>query len=139
MEQRPDLITLLENEKKYYLEQVKRINTALSAIKNGVISTSFKQTSSKRRIKWAKELIEIFNNIEPNVELSPADIKEVLRDRGITEVDLPSNKNVVYTTLARLTNKKKVLEKVETGLYRLKKVDSIHRVRINPYDLSQKE
>lgn len=115
----------LENERKYHLEQIERINTALDALKGHSATTRPAHSNrKKRRVAWAKEITNIFKG-RISEQLSPAEIRDALFNKGITEVNSQSNRNAIYTTLTRLT-RKGVLEKIEAGLYQIKQRELTH-------------
>jgi hypothetical protein len=114
---RPDIITVLEKEKEYYLEQVKRINLALSAL-TGDATTPDDQPKTKKTISWAAKIDEIFNNTDEWLTLE--EVRQRLSEMGLTEAIEKEYRNTVYSTLHRKATQTKVLEKDEDGRYRKK-------------------
>jgi len=125
-----DIVTYLKEKKAFYLEELKKINAALSAIEKsppqgkGVVT---EKPITRRKVKWTQKITGIFQS-RSGERLTPANVREALLSQGIVEVDAPGNKNVIYTTLTRLV-KNGVIDKIEAGIYCLK----IKEVRQPPY------
>lgn len=114
-EDRPDIITVLEKEKEYHLEQVKRINLALSAL-TGETTTPDDQPKTRKTLSWASKIDEIFNKTDEWLTLE--EVRQRLSEMGLTEAIEQEYRNTVYSTLHRKATKTKVLEKDEEGRYR---------------------
>lgn len=115
---RPDVIQLLNLEKEYHAEQLRRIDVALAALKGEVVKSeaSTPITNKKRTIKWAEEIRTIFDT---GVEINLKELRDTLVENGIPEAIQPSGKNAVYSTVSRLKSRG-VLERTNNGKYRKK-------------------
>lgn len=117
---RPDVIQLLNFEKEYHMEQIHRINVAIAALR-GETNKSEPETTQKKKkrlIKWAAEIKKIFDS---GLELNLKELRDMLMEKGISEVMGKSGKNAVYSTVSRLkSDKYKYLEQIENGKYRKK-------------------
>ena len=129
--QRPDIIELLEQEKAYYADQIKRVNIALSALKGEMTSGNKENKPTRKSIPWVNEITVIFKD---NDTLTTSQIKNKLAERGIAEALETSSHNTIYSTLSRMVNKKRVLFKNEDGSYSKRK----QRMPI-PFDEQDKE
>ncbi len=94
---RLDVIEVLEKEREYHLEQVKRINMALAALKGQVTKAEDNRPES-RRIEWTTEIVRLFDTGE---ELDLEQVRQALANRGTPEALEPRFRNTVYTTLMR--------------------------------------
>ncbi|MFH2219878.1 MAG: hypothetical protein ABII68_09505 [Pseudomonadota bacterium] len=118
---RPDVIEILEKEKKYYADQIRRINVAIAALtgKENVEETKKQEPSSKKSaksIQWTAEIKRVFDT---NDILSVEQTRDRLVENGIVEAMSDSGRNSIYSTFSRL-KKSGDLEKVEYGKYRKK-------------------
>lgn len=115
--QRPDPVKALEEAKKWYLEEIKRINNALSALKGEVAEPKLRQRISKK-IPWGSKIEKVFID---NGEMTVDEIRNKLAENGITQALDDESKNTIYATLARQT-KQGILERTEQGNYRRKQL-----------------
>jgi hypothetical protein len=118
---RPDVIEILEMEKKYHADQIRRINVAIAALKGETSVEEIapqKQSPQKttKAVQWTAKIKEIFDN---NDVLSIEQTRDKLVEKGIVEAMTGSGKNSIYSTFSRL---KKIgyLEQPEYGKYRKK-------------------
>lgn len=118
---RPDIIEILEMEKQYHADQIRRINVAIMALKGNVNveETTRKETPPQKTtkpIQWTSEIKDIYKT---NDELTIEQVRNKLIEKGIVEAMEDSGRNSIYSTFSRL---KKVgyLEQVEYGKYRKK-------------------
>lgn len=114
---RPDVIEILENEKAWYLDQIKRINIAIDAL-SGSGNAVNKGKSATRSVAWSKEIDLLF---EHDVELSFDDIRNRLAEKGIANALDEKCKSIINSTLSRKVGN--TLKKTEEGKYR-KKIES---------------
>jgi hypothetical protein len=105
--QRPDVIELLEAEKAYYLDQIRRINIALGALKSEA-KPQGEVVVEKRQIKWRKEILNLFNEFDG---LSIGDVCQKLAEKGISEALDKKYRNTIGNTTNRLKTEGK-LEKM---------------------------
>ena len=96
--QRPDVVELLEAEKAYYLDQIRRINIALGALR-GEAKTQGEPVAEKRQIKWKKEILNLFNEFD---ELTIGDVCQRLAEKGISEALDKKYRNTIGNTTNRL-------------------------------------
>ena len=73
---RPDVIEILEIEKRYHADQIKRINVAIAALKGDVnVEETTRQEKSPQKtpkqIQWTAEIKDIFKN---NDVLTPEEV-----------------------------------------------------------------
>ena len=135
---RPDVIEILEMEKKYHADQIRRINVAIAALKGNIIEGGLKVEATAHQeqppqkttkpIQWTAEIKAIFDN---NDILSIEQARNKLVEKGIVEAMTDSGKNSIYATFSRL-NKSGYLKKTEYGKYQ-KKQQFVRR--IEPKDL----
>jgi len=119
---RPDIIEILESEKEYYADQIRRVNVAIAALKGEIItaesySSSSSQSQQIRKVRWTGEIRKIYNT---GVELDLEQLRDRLAENGIVEALSDSGKNSIYSTISRLAGKG-YLEKTGFGTYRKKK------------------
>lgn len=122
MEENFDVTTYLKKHRDHLLNQLRKVNKAIAAMESDEPSTVQPDLGlgmgRKRRVQWSREITRIFNE-RIGETLAPADVKDALIAGGFAQVESPTQKNVIYTTLTRLTEKE-IIEKVDTGLYRKK-------------------
>jgi hypothetical protein len=116
--ERPDIITVLEKEKAYHLEQVKRINLALAALKGQTIATE-ESGPQRQALPWAAKIDKLFESTDDWLTLD--DVRDRLAEMGLPEALEKDHRNTVYSTLHRKVTKTKTLEKDENGRYRVRK------------------
>lgn len=127
---RPDVIEILELEKKYHADQIRRINVAIAALKGNV---SIEETTPKeqpqqkkpRSVQWTSEIKDIF---ESNDVFTPEEVRDRLVEKGIVEAMSNQGKNSIYSTFSRL-KKAGYLEQPEYGKYRKKQPAEEKRFR----------
>jgi len=114
---RPDVIELLENEKRYHSEQLKRIDIALAALRGETIPTEQDNRGTKRSesIPWASAVDKVFK--ENDKWLSIEDVQKKLSENGILEVFDSRKRSILYSTLIRKV-RSGFLERNEQGYYR---------------------
>lgn len=120
---RPDIIELLELEKEFYAEQIRRVNIALAALRGETHTTeptstsvSTTTTQQSRKVKWKAEITKIYDT---GVELDLEKLRNRLAENGFAEALSPRGKNAVYSTISRLTTDG-ALTKTGFGKYRKK-------------------
>ncbi len=124
---RPDVIEILEIEKKYHADQIRRINVAIAALKGdvNVEETTHQEPSPQkptRSIQWTAEIKEIFGD---NDVVSIEQARDKLVEKGIVEAMSDRGKNSIYSTFNRL-KKAGHLEQIGYGKYRKKIQRVIH-------------
>ena len=108
-EQRPNIINLLEKEKGYYAEQIRRINVALTALKGEEKAEQEKESKQPRKVvQWKKEVSKVFKEYD---ELTLNEVCDKLVEKGISEALDKKYKNTILSTLRRMQIKGK-LEKI---------------------------
>ncbi len=118
---RPDVIEILEIEKRYHADQIKRINVAIAALKGDVdVEEATRQEKSPQKApkqtQWTTEIKDIFEN---NDVLTPEEVRDKLIEKGIVEAMSVKGKNSIYSTFSRL-KKSGYLTQPEYGKYRKK-------------------
>lgn len=118
---RPDVLEILEIEKEYHADQIRRINVAIAALKGEVTvkdASQPKQTPQKstKPVQWTSEIKSIFNN---GGVYTIEEVRDKLIEKGIVEAMEDSGKNSIYSTFSRL-KKSEILEQPEYGKYRKK-------------------
>ena len=114
---RPDITEILEREKEYYAEQIRRINNALAALKGDLVNTETTTKPKKTRtVQWTAEIKELF---DAGIEVTTDELRNKLAEKGIVEALESSGKNSVYATVSRLSSGG-YLEKTDDGMYRKK-------------------
>ena len=117
---RPDVIEILEMEKKYHADQIRRINLAITALKGGAVGEELTSQPSpqktSRKIQWTAEIKKIF---EGGDVLTIEQVREKLTERGIVEAMTEKGKNSIYSTFSRL-KKSGYFEQPEYGKYQKK-------------------
>lgn len=137
--ERPDVIEVLEKEKTYHLEQVKKINLALAALKGETASPS--ETEQPRQsLPWAAKIDELFDSTDEWMTLE--EVREKLAEMGIPEALEKDYRNTVYSTLHRKATKKGgTLDKDEDGRYRKrqqkKSSDTVEMVRVSKKEINK--
>lgn len=121
-----DVIELLEKKRKYHVEQLRRINVALAALKGETDVVSKAKASSTKAIPWTAEVMKVFN--EADKPLSLKQVCQKLAERGIREALDNKHRPTIYSTLDRGV-KKEELEKAGYGLYRKKTIKRELRTR----------
>ena len=114
-EKRTDIVSLLEKEREYHLDQVKRINIALQAL-TGTVTTDKPCQPKAHNIGWAASIENLFDQTSEWLDLQQ--IRDKLAENGLPEALDDKNRNTIYSTLIRKVNKTKTLEKDEKGRYR---------------------
>jgi hypothetical protein len=137
---RPDVIEILEMEKKYHADQIRRINVAIAALEGNIIEGSMKIEATAHQeqppqkttkpIQWAAEIRAIFDNSDI---LSIEQVRNKLIEKGIVEAMTDSGKNSIYATISRL--KGKYLKKTEYGKYQ-KKPQLVNRIKAENIDVN---
>lgn len=116
--ERPDIITVLEKEKAYHLEQVKRINLALAAL-TGETIPSDDGGLQRQTPPWAQKIDELFESTDEWLTLD--EVRNRLAEMGLPEALEKDHRNTVYSTLHRKSKTTKTLEKDDEGRYRGRK------------------
>lgn len=125
--QRPDIIEMLEGEQKYHIEQLRRVNLALAALRGETaIGTRTEVKKSAKRIQWTEEVMKILD--EDDTGLNLEQIRNKLAEKGIAEALEEKYKATIYSTLSRGL-KKEQLEKAGYGLYRKKMIPKFMRTQ----------
>ncbi len=113
---RLDVLEILEKENEYYLEQIKRINIALAALKGelpqGVVENK-KIRHKKGRVQWKSEINKLYKK---NDILTVNEIQQQLIEIGIVDAQGAKGKSAITTTLIRKA-KKGELKKIRTGTF----------------------
>ena len=122
--ERPDVIEVLEGERKYYIEQLRRINVALATLKGEKDFVPEVQQSSSKAIPWTAEVMKIFEQADTPLNLKQ--VRQRLAEEGIGEALNKKHQSTIYSTLMRGV-KNENLEKVGHGLYRKKTVLKFRR------------
>lgn len=113
--QRPDVLEVLENEKKWYQEQITRINVAISALKGEIIQPKQMRISTSG-VQWSFEIDKVFDKYhDKNFNLQS--VRKNLAEEGIQEALNDAFKNTINSCLARKVTQGK-LERVRPGFYR---------------------
>jgi hypothetical protein len=114
---RPDVIELLENEKRYHSEQLKRIDIALAALRGETIPIEQDNQGAKRSesIPWSSAVEKVFKDNDK--WLSIEDVQKKLSENGILEVSGSRKRSILYSTLMRKV-KSQFLERNKDGCYR---------------------
>ena len=109
---RADIQDILQQEKRWHLQQVSRIEKAIDAAK-------FEEPFAPRqKTSWTAEIQRVF---QEHHELTPEEIVRRLVENGVTDAAVVNRRMNVYATLHRLI-KQGNLEKTSTGAYREKHV-----------------
>ncbi len=110
-------IELLKRKKADLMEQISRVDKAISVLRGEVITprTPQKKQGGKKKEVFAcmKETIEIFNQ---NDYLSKKDILRIMESKGLKQANTLRGKNSLNTTLGRLFDRG-ALAKTETNTY----------------------
>jgi hypothetical protein len=114
----PDVIKMLEKEKAYHLDKVKRINLALAALKGQMMDPE-ESGPQRQTLSWAAKIDELFESTDEWMSLK--DVKNRLAEMGIPEALEKEHRNTIYSTLHRKVKKTKTIEKDEKGRYRARK------------------
>jgi hypothetical protein len=109
---RPDIIQLLEQEKKFYLEQIKRVNIAISALK-GDVSPSNDASIKKEGISWTKEILKVFEKYK---NLTIDEICNKIAENGTPEALDKTNRNTIQALVHRQVAKHRLI-KDEKGIF----------------------
>jgi len=103
---RLDAVETLEREKEFYLDQIRRINVALSALKGEITQGVAIETKTihkrKNKTSWKQEIVNLFHSYN---ELSKNEIQQKLVENGIVEAEGTKGKNAINTTLKRMIDK----------------------------------
>jgi predicted transcriptional regulator len=115
---RPDVIEILEVEKQYHADQIRRINVAIAALKGETSVeeiTPQKQSPQKttKTIQWTAEIKDLFKSGDV---LTIEQARNKLIEKGIVEA-MTSGKSSIYSTFSRL-KKGGYLVQPEYGKYR---------------------
>jgi hypothetical protein len=113
---RLDVLEILEREKEYHLEQIKRINIALSALKGELpqnVVESEKTPLKRRKVQWKIEIDKLF---EISDVLTVDEIQQQLVEKGIDAAEGAKAKSAITTTLIRKA-KKGELKKIRTATF----------------------
>ena len=127
-----DVLELLEKEKEYHLNQVEKINRAISAYKGdevGVSRNYNKKELDSKPVPWTKLIKGLFNRTGEEFNLEQ--IQDEIARIGYQEAKTQAGKNAIYTTISRLINNYDYLEKTESGAFR-KKIEKVARLDMNP-------
>ena len=115
---RPSVLELLEQEKEHHLEQIRRLNIAITALKDDGNQSSG-NARRKRRVSWSQEIDKLFS--DTSLELRLSEVQTKLAERGYPEARDKKMKPTIYQTLARKV-KANTFGKTENGKY-YKKVE----------------
>ena len=114
MEQnRPDVIQILEKEKQYHIDQIKRINVAIKALTDGTEAIQRVETTT-RQVSWSAEISKLFDDFG---ELSFNEIRNKLIEKGITKAVEDKYRSTIQATVRRKVLGKE-LEQTPKGAYR---------------------
>lgn len=122
-----DVIKTLEQRRTYLLEQLKRIETAIKAIKgdlsregDNIVSqpeTGFKRRSKPlRRISWTHEIREVLQTKRDSFTIE--DLQQILYEKGF-ESAKSSGRNSINTALSRMVDNEEI-ERIGVGKYKVK-------------------
>lgn len=114
---RPDIVEVLENERDWHKEQIRRIDLALDVLKGKPIEEVQQRKTDDTTIRWAKEISELFNEFN---DLTLKEVRERLAERGILKALEKHTVPIIYSTLKRKI-KQGEFEKIENGRYRKKR------------------
>jgi len=112
--ERPNIIELLEQEKKYYLEQIKKTNIALSALKGEIVKSEIKKPSKNKTIRWTKTILKVLDEYD---DLSLDELRSKVAEKGIPQALTEEYRNTIQSITHRLVRKGK-LAKTEKGNFR---------------------
>ena len=120
-ESRPDVLEILELEKEYHADQIRRINVAMAALRGKAVveeTTQQGQPTQKttKPVQWTAEIKEIF---KVDDMFTIEQVREKLIEKGIIDANHEREKNSIYSTFSRL-KKSGYLEQPEYGKYRRK-------------------
>ena len=101
-----DIITLLEEERLWHMEQLRLINEALDVLKGRG------RKKERREISWSRELDNILQASER--PLSMTEIRDKFVEKGIPEAKEKRYYNTIFATLKRKIKQGKV-KKTEDG------------------------
>ncbi len=126
---RPDVIKLLENERMYYLEQIKRIDIALAALRGERITIEEGNSIlvSSKPVPWVSAIENVFQSTDKWLTIK--DVQNKLCENGIPEALDKRKKPIIYSTLIRKV-KNEFLERNEDGLYRKKGESNIRALEL---------
>jgi hypothetical protein len=117
----PEIIEVLERQRRFHQEQLRLVEIALSA----VAASQKKKSSSKavsppgagkHRIRWTREIDRL---LEDYTDFSILDLQnDLVEKRGIASARSIQGQNVVNNTLSRF-QKKGRLQRIGPGRYRV--------------------
>lgn len=116
--ERPDVLEILEENKRWHQEQIARIGLAIAALKgeSSLPKNKIKKTSKRSGIKWAYEIDKLYENY-PNEAFNLNDIRHGIAERGLTEALDDIYKNTISTALARKVKEGKLVRE-KPGFYK---------------------
>ena len=131
--ERPDVLEILEENKKWHQEQIARIGLAIAALKgeNGKPKNEIKKPSKRSGIKWAYEIDKLYENY-PNEAFNLNTIRSKLAEQGLAEALADVYRSTISTALSRkVTEGKLVREK--PGFYK----KEINYVKVDKGEIEQ--
>lgn len=130
--QRPDVVELLEKEKKWHTEQTNRIDLALSALRGETLSKMTEPKEKPKIISWSLEIDKLFNKHD---KLTMKDLRNKLAKEGIPEALERGYYPTIFSTLKRKIEKGE-LEK-EGSIYCKKRKRLLRRIDAPTNDVSE--
>lgn len=107
----PDIIETLEEQLLYHREQIKRIRTAIQALK---ADTPVQQRSTSESVPWTSEIRKLFDEHD---QLSVEEVREKLAEKGLPAMD-EKHYPTIQSILSRLRGT--LVDRVEPGTYRIR-------------------
>ena len=125
-ETRPDVIKILEDEKAYYAEQIRRINIALAALKDATDRSETSSKTKQRKIQWTAEIRSI---LKEGGQYDTKELVDKLAERGIIEAYEDSGRNSIYSTLSRMKANDEIIKTEDEKFEIIKRKRMIRRRR----------
>lgn len=103
-----DIIGTLQQEKKWHLTQVQRIDDAMKTL------PTRQNHFLTRHIRWRTEIERVFQELD---NLKPHEVIDALVENGVFEANIMTRRPNVYSTLRRMV-KEGYLEQLEDKRYK---------------------
>ena len=119
---RPDVIEILEENKKWHQDQIYRISIAISALKGekNSIKPEIQKISTRSGVQWAFEIDKLYEKY-PTEAFNVKEVCTKLAEQGVAEALDSANQNTVNTALARKVSQGKLVRE-KPGYYKKKPI-----------------
>ena len=130
---RPDITEVLEEEKSWYVEQIKRIDLALSVLRGEKLPNTDQSKEKPKTVPWTAEIDKLFSEYD---RLTMTDLRNKLAEKGFPEALERGYYSTIFQTLKRKIDNGE-LEKQDDMYCKKRQRTRLHRrIDVAPNDVS---